>query len=127
MTTEHGPGGKFSVEVKKRNAPAVVAVRGEIDLATAPQLKQALMKLLDESKTAVVDLSETSYVDSTGLGVLIGGLKRARELGGDLKLAGLVPRVRRVFAITRIGKVFEIYPSVEEALMGKQDEGGATP
>lgn len=104
---------------------AVLAVGGEIDLSTAPKLKQALLRFAEGPPTLIVDLSQTEYLDSTALGVLVGGLKRKREHGGELKLAGLAPRVRRVFDITRLSTVFEIYSSVEEAKGGKKGEGGA--
>jgi len=123
-TQSRGTGAAFSVQIKKADAPAIVAVTGELDLLTAPQLKQVLGQVIDSAKTVILDLSGVTYMDSTGLGALIGGLKRARELGGDLKLAGLVPRVRKVFSITKIENVFEIYASVEQAILGDQTQGG---
>jgi anti-sigma B factor antagonist len=115
----------FWAEIRERGAEAaVLAVGGEIDLSTAPKLKEALQELVEGPKTVIVALSQTEYLDSTALGVLVGGLKRKRERGGELKLAGLAPRVRRVFDITRLSGVFEIYASVEEAKEGKQREGG---
>lgn len=116
----------FWAEVREKGAEtAVLAVGGEIDLSTAPKLKEALAGLSEGPKTVIVDLSGTEYLDSTGLGVLVGGLKRKREQGGQLKLAGLKPRVKRVFDITRLSSVFEIYPNVEEAKGEKRGEGGA--
>jgi anti-sigma B factor antagonist len=117
---------EFRIEVTEKGPDvAVLAVDGEIDLATAPRLKEALLALAEEPKTVIVDLSKTQYLDSTALGVLVGGLKRKRERGGELRLAGLTERVRRVFDITRLSTVFEIYSSVEEAKREKKGVGGA--
>ena len=125
MAAESPPAGpRIAIEVTQPGPPAVVVVAGEVDLATAPRLKDVLVRAIEQAKTVIVDLSAATYMDSTGLGVLIGSLKHARELGGDVKLAGLLPRVRRVFSITKIDKVFDIYPSVEEALLRDQAEGG---
>jgi len=89
----------------------VLVVEGEVDVATAPELRQELHRLLDEDTTTlVVDLSGTSFMDSSGLGVLIGALKRLRSDGHDdvLVLEGLQDAVRRVFEITGLIDVFTI-------------------
>jgi anti-sigma B factor antagonist len=119
-----GTSAKFVIEITQPGPPAVMAIAGEVDLATAPRLKEVLVQVIDQAKTVILDLSGATYMDSTGLGVLIGSLKHAREVGGDVKLAGLVPKVRRVFSITGVDKVFEIYSTVEQAMTGDQAEGG---
>ncbi len=76
----------------------VLRVAGEIDLATAPHLRQTLVaEIRDDQPRVVVDLSGVDFVDSTGLGVLLGGLVRARRLGGDLRVTGLSRRLAEVF------------------------------
>lgn len=96
---------------------AVIALSGEIDVYTSPKVKQEIVDLLNAgTPRLVVDLSGVEYLDSTGLGVLIGGLKRAREREGDLKLACDNLRILRIFEITGLTKIFEIHNSEAEAL-----------
>ena len=102
----------------------MIEMDGEVDVYTAPQLKQQMISLLEEGHNEmVVDLSKVEYLDSTALGVLIGGLKRVREREGNLSLICPSPRIRRVFEITGLDKIFDIYNSEDEAkseLAGKE-------
>lgn len=94
----------------------VIELEGEVDVYTAPQLKQQMIGLLEGgAKEMVVDLGKVEYLDSTALGVLIGGLKRMRETDGNLVLVCPSPRIRRVFEITGLDKIFELYNSADEA------------
>jgi anti-sigma B factor antagonist len=96
---------------------AVIALSGEADVYTSPRIKQEIVDLLNNGTTKlVVDLTSVEYLDSTGLGVLIGGLKRARERDGDLKLICDNLRILRIFEITGLTKIFDIYRSEAEAL-----------
>ncbi len=109
----------FSIDtyVLDSGAP-VIKLDGEVDVYTAPQLKQQLISILEAGKQqVVVDLSGVDYFDSTALGVLIGGLKRIRERDGNLTLICPNARIRRVFEITSLDKIFEIYNSVDEAMV----------
>ncbi len=100
-----------------REGVAVVALGGEVDVYTSPQVKQAILDLLNGGTTRlVVDLTGVDYLDSTGLGVLIGGLKRARERDGDLKLICDNVRILRIFEITGLTKIFDIHRAEAEAL-----------
>ncbi|HEX8550721.1 MAG TPA: STAS domain-containing protein [Abditibacteriaceae bacterium] len=96
----------------------VVEVDGEVELHSAPQLREELHRVCaDNGETGrciIVDLSRVSFIDSTGLGVLIGGLKRARE-NGSLSLVCPNVRVRRVFEITGLTSVFPMFDSVGDA------------
>jgi anti-sigma B factor antagonist len=102
----------------------LIELEGEVDVYTAPQLKQQMISLLETGKIdMVVDLTKVEYLDSTALGILIGGLKRAREREGNLPLICPSPRIRRVFEITGLDKIFDIYNSESEAkseLAGKE-------
>ena len=90
----------------------VVGVEGELDLFSAPQLREAISECLRRGANQVlVDLSDVRFVDSTALGVLIGGLKRVRDRGGDMALLGPQRTVRRVLGITGLDKIFAIYDS----------------
>lgn len=95
----------------------VVQVVGEIDVYTAPQLRTQLDQEIDSGRHhLVVDLSGVTFMDSTGLGVLVGRLKQIRLNDGSMRLVCAHDRVLKVFVITGLDKVFEIYPTVAEAL-----------
>ncbi len=96
---------------------ACVAVGGEVDLHTAPALKTALAETIDRgSRNVLVDLSRATFIDSTTLGVLMGAVKRLRPAGGELAIACRDPNVRKVFAITLLDRIFEIFASPDEAI-----------
>jgi anti-sigma B factor antagonist len=98
----------------------VVQAKGEVDLYTAPRLKDELTGLAGGGRARVtVDLEGVEFLDSTGLGVLISGLKRCREAGGELKLAAPREPVRKVLSITGLDRVFPIHDTVEEATSGR--------
>jgi anti-sigma B factor antagonist len=94
----------------------VLSIEGEVDVFTSPRLKQEIVERAESgTKRLIVDLSKVEYLDSTGLGVLIGGLKRFREVEGNLALLGPGMRILRIFEITGLDKIFDIYQSEEEA------------
>jgi len=96
----------------------VVAVSGEIDVYTAPALREKLISLVDEGKyQIIVDMEAVEFLDSTGLGVLVGGLKRVRSHDGWIDLACTNNRILRVFKITGLSKVFAIHDSVAAAVI----------
>ncbi|HEY6744033.1 MAG TPA: STAS domain-containing protein [Lapillicoccus sp.] len=95
----------------------VVQVVGEIDVYTAPQLRERLDAEIDAGRyDLVVDLSGVTFMDSTGLGVLVGRLKQIRLNDGSMRLVCAHDRVLKVFVITGLDKVFAIYPTVGEAV-----------
>src|SRR5688500_15257305 len=95
----------------------VVAVRGEIDLFTAPELKQKLTDAIEGGKSRiVVDLSETTFLDSTALGVLIGAVKRLRSREGALVIVNTDQNIAKTFEITGLDQIFTIVGSREEAI-----------
>ena len=95
----------------------ILDIAGEVDVYTSPQLKHDLVEMAERGiKQVVINLSQVEYLDSTGLGVLIGGLKRMREAGGNLSLVGPGMRIQRIFEITGLNKIFEIHATEEEAL-----------
>ena len=95
----------------------VIAVSGEIDVYTAPKLREKLISLVDEgSYQLIVDMEAVEFLDSTGLGVLVGGLKRVRSHDGWIDLACTNNRILRVFKITGLSKVFAIHDSVADAV-----------
>lgn len=105
------------LEVSERDGVAVLAVHGEVDVSTAPRLRQQLVEMASAGHDrAVVDLEGVDFLDSTGLGVLVSGLKRFRTLGGDLLLVCTQQRILKVFEITGLTKVFGIHESVDAAV-----------
>ena len=94
----------------------LLGIEGEVDVYTSPQLKQEIIKLAESGvKRLIIDLSKVEYMDSTGLGVLISGLKRLRESEGNLALVGPGVRITRIFEITGLDKIFDIYQTEAEA------------
>jgi anti-sigma B factor antagonist len=103
-------------EVEQRGRYTVLAVRGEVDVYTAPRLRERLIELVSQGNhQVVVDLEGVDFLDSTGLGVLVGGLKRLRSHDGDMILVCTQPRILKVFEITGLTKVFSIHDTVESA------------
>ena len=95
----------------------VIAVSGEIDVYTAPRLRETLVSLVDAGNyRLIVDMEGVEFLDSTGLGVLVGGLKRVRAHDGEIDLVCTQGRILRIFRITGLSRVFNIFDSVEEAL-----------
>ena len=86
-----------------------VVVEGEVDVATAPQLREALHQVIDQGATRLrIDLAEVGFIDSAGLGVLIGVLKRVREIGGEIELVHVQPAPRKVIEITGLDELFNL-------------------
>ncbi|MGP0030184.1 MAG: STAS domain-containing protein [Acidimicrobiales bacterium] len=103
----------FQIEERTEFGLSIVAVSGEIDVATAPQLQETLHALIARGRTdLVVDLLEVTFLDSTALGVLVGALKRCREQGGELRLVVTEPRIVKIFEITGLTTVFRIVDSL---------------
>lgn len=95
----------------------VLAVRGEIDLFTAPELKQVLAESIEAGRIRIiVDLTETTFLDSTALGVLIGAVKRLRSRDGALAIVNIDENIAKTFEITGLDQIFTIVPTREEAV-----------
>ncbi|HEY7198214.1 MAG TPA: STAS domain-containing protein [Gaiellaceae bacterium] len=104
----------------------VIALTGEVDLYTAPEFKQQLLELIGEgAKEIVVDFTSTTFIDSTTLGVLVGGVKRLRPNGGNLTIVCSDRNITKIFEITGLDKVFPIYGTRDEALAGPSEAAQA--
>ena len=95
----------------------VISLAGEVDLYTAPEFKERMVELIESGKKQiVVDLSQATFIDSTTLGVLVGGVKRLRPAGGSLTLVCTDDNITKIFEITGLDRVFPIHGSRDEAL-----------
>src|SRR5579871_4342404 len=106
------------LEVDASHAPVVVIrLTGEVDVFSSPRLREKIIELVNQgSRLIVVDLDAVEFLDSTGLGVLVGGLKRLRSHDGEMSVVCNEPRVLRVFELTRLDAVFPIHRTVTEAV-----------
>ena len=108
----------LSLDSRAQGEHTVVRIAGEIDVYTAPKLRERIIELVDEGQYhLVVDLEKVEFLDSTGLGVLVGGLKRVRGHDGSLQLVCTQERLLKIFRITGLSKVFAIHGSQSEALV----------
>jgi anti-sigma B factor antagonist len=95
----------------------VIALSGEVDLYTAPEFKERLLEAIAQgAKHVVVDLTDTTFIDSTTLGVLVGGVKRLRPEGGQLSIVCSDRNITKIFEITGLNKVFPMHADRTEAL-----------
>jgi len=115
--------GEFRIEEDRPSrATAMLVLYGEADLHSAPELRQRLRSTIDDGATnVVVDLSETAFLDSTSLGVLLGGMRRLREHDGQIRLVVSRPDIRRIFEITLLDRIFPLHETREQALAASAD------
>ncbi|HEX6444919.1 MAG TPA: anti-sigma factor antagonist [Streptosporangiales bacterium] len=107
----------LSLSTRVQGDRTVIDVAGEVDVYTAPKLRETLIELVAQgSYHLVVNMEEVEFLDSTGLGVLVGGLKRVRAHDGSLRLVCTQERILKIFRVTGLAKVFPIHASVEEAV-----------
>src|SRR5215468_3127758 len=103
----------------------ILEVGGEIDVYTAPQLRERLIALVEGGdRRVVVDLGRVEFLDSTGLGVLVGALKRLRSVDGELSLVCAQERLLKIFRITGLDRVFTLYDTVAAATAQGDGDAG---
>jgi len=94
-----------------------LTVTGEIDMATAPRFRQRLLAVISAgTQNVVIDLSGVDFIDSTGLGVLMGAAKRVRSTGGDIRLVMAGSRLADLIELTRLDRVLDVFDSVSAAI-----------
>jgi anti-sigma B factor antagonist len=109
----------MDLNTESLGAATVVRCAGRLNMVAAPAVRAELEQLVEDGRRhLVVDLSSTSFIDSSGLGALISGLKRARQAGGDLRLAGPNEQVRTVLSLTNLDRVLKPYDDVGAAADG---------
>jgi anti-sigma B factor antagonist len=97
--------------------PNVLPLEGEIDLHISPEIADSLREMVEKKpKVLVVDLAQVTYLDSSGLAVLIDAMQNVQEYGGKFALANVQESVHHIFEIARLDQVFRIFPDVETAL-----------
>lgn len=106
----------LQIDVTDQDNQVTVYVSGEIDIYTAPDLKNKLVPLTKEKgKIVSVDLTDVNYMDSTGIGVFISALKSTKEHESDLQLVNLQDRILRLFEITGLTEIMDIQPAMRGA------------
>jgi anti-sigma B factor antagonist len=114
----------LDLESTRRGTASVLTLRGEIDVYTAPRLRQAIVDLVNGGATrVVVDMGKVDFLDSTGLGVLVEGLKRARSKDSDLAIVATQDKILKIFDITGLNKAFIIHRTLDEAVGESPAEG----
>ena len=109
----------MAVKTESKNGLMICRVDGDIDINCSPDLKKIFDKLISQkTPKIIVEMTKVAYVDSSGLATLVGILKNMRSYGGKMRLAGMSPKVKSLFEITKLDKLFEIMASEEEAIAG---------
>src|SRR3972149_6597156 len=107
----------LKIEVEPKDEVVIVKLSGEVDVYTAPKLKSRLIDLVDQGKfKIIVDLEAVDFMDSSGLGVLVGGVKRVRSHDGSIALVCTQENILKIFRITGLVKVFPLFENQEQAV-----------
>ena len=120
----------MSVTILRSDRPpwTVLSVGGELDVVGAPDLRQAVVQAVAEGcRGLILDLSQLDFVDSFGIGAVVGALKRLRQRGGELALVCPSPRVRRVFEICDLDRIIAIHDSIDGAVRSTAVSAAAPP
>jgi len=109
--------GFMEINRRENNNIVILDINGEIDLYNAPDIKDTIKELIDEEKRQIIiNLEKVSYIDSSGIGVLISSLSNLKKVGGALKIINVYASVKKVFELTKLTSFFDIFDSEDEAL-----------
>jgi len=101
----------------RKEQPDVLPLEGEIDLHNSPEVAESLRTMIAKKpERVVVDLTKVTYLDSSGLAVLIEGMQNVQEYGGKFAVAGVQESVQHILELARLDQVFQIFPNVDSAL-----------
>jgi anti-sigma B factor antagonist len=115
----------LGVQVAERDGWAVVRAHGDLDLTTAPRLREHVVQIVTGGQAQIIlDVEGVEFVDSTGLGVLVGLLKRARSQGGDLRLVSTRPSLRKILELTALDRALPLAVDVSSAIEAGRPNGG---
>lgn len=107
----------FAIDHHREGEITVVEVTGWVEISTAPQVRDTAIRLIDEGDLhLILDMSGTVFIDSTGLGVIVGLLHRLRSRDGSLVIAGAKDRVHHAFQVSRLTQVLTLTDTVEEGI-----------
>lgn len=107
---------ELGIELERQGDTCVVSLSGEVDVYTSPALKERLIEAVDgQCSNILVDMSDVAFIDSSGLGVLVSGLRRVKERGGNMRLVCTKDSILKIFRITGLDKVFPIFSDMAEA------------
>ncbi len=107
------------ISQREVNGITTYEIKGDIDINSSPDIREAFEKgVKNKAMKILVNLNSVSYVDSSGLATLVEMLKKTRVYGGKLRISNLAPKVKSLFEITKLEKLFEIFETEEEAIAG---------
>jgi len=122
MDNEEREGAGLDIDLERVGSFSLIDLSGEVDVYSAHKLREAIKELVDGGDyNIVVDLERVAFLDSTGLGVLVGGLKRVKHHDGELGIICNQEKILRIFRITGLTKVFPIYRSRDELLANVEE------
>jgi len=105
------------INVRRNGDVSIIDLTGEVDAYTSARFREVMLDIIDDgSVKLLISMAKVDYIDSSGLGALVGGLKRTAERNGKIILVCETPQVRKVFEITGLDKVFPIFSTEQEAL-----------
>ncbi len=112
----------MTIRRSERSPWTVLSISGDLDIEGAPGLRSAVVREVAlGSRCIMLDLQGVDFIDSFGIGVVVGALKRVRQRDGELAVVCGVPRIRRVFELCDLDRVLAIYSSITEALAAPED------
>jgi len=107
----------LQIKIKNTHQVPIIELSGEVDAYTCSRFREAMIETIDDGNASIiVSMESVEYIDSSGLGTLVGGLKRASEQGGRIAIICTSPQIRKVFEITGLERVFPIYEAEEDAV-----------
>jgi len=113
----------LGIAVRRNGRVTVIELTGELDAYTSARFREVMVEAIEEGGgNLIVSMTDVEYIDSSGLGALVGGLKRSSERNGRIVLVCTQPQVRKVFEITGLRKVFPIYDAEEDAMSSFKGE-----
>jgi len=113
----------LQILVRNNGSVPIIELVGEVDAYTSARFREVMVGIIEDGNpTVVVSMAKVEYIDSSGLGALVGGLKRASEKSGRILIVCAQPQVRKVFEITGLERVFPIFEAEEEAVRAVSEE-----
>lgn len=107
----------MKIEITNNNGLPVLAISGEIDMSTSPALRSHLLEFVhNKTSVLIIDFSDVTYIDSSGIATFVEGLKGMMPYGGKLKFISIPEKIGEIFSFSKLDKVFEIYGSIDDAL-----------